>query len=494
MPLYTARPIANGLRTDHPIPDLPFVDDKHIPLADPTAIEAIGRGKKDMHGREDRCGDGGWLAITTDPLRHDLGWVVRWHPVHGRSVTVYLDPEAFSLHEAMKFEAKTGLLFRSGGYWWDGAAWYRPGQIWDGAEEHYFQRKVPAAATVTAADLLPGGDASQASAASIADLDSNAILSSVPTGTWRNDLALWAAHRASSPETGTETGAGTGGAVEPGCGLEEAVVTLTAPELSGDQLVGMAEMAEIAGIGASTLRAYISRGEGEVPLPQSTISGRAVWARPVAEEWSEHRRRSDEGLAEALGGQRQGINLAPGTAEVWERFSRSFFSRLWSSGWRKRWTLRWRTEAAVKETADTLSWEVAASLDKVIPIGDLSFTIQQAVLRELAYSQHLERSVQTSTEVEAFLSELFGEVAEEDRMTYAIGPVVARMLDWLIRHDPAVAGRAISQTIGEAGRDLDIARPIAERSITQALVLDSTIDTPARREYLARVLSPDSAA
>jgi hypothetical protein len=26
------------------------------------------------------------------------------------------------------------LLFRAGGYWWDGATWYRPGQIWDAAD------------------------------------------------------------------------------------------------------------------------------------------------------------------------------------------------------------------------------------------------------------------------------------------------------------------------------------------------------------------------
>lgn len=479
MPLYTVRPIANGLHTDHPVPNLPFVADDHIPLEDPAAIEAIGRHKADgMHGREDRCADGGWLALTTDPLRPDLAWVVRWHPAHGRSVTVYRDSEAFDLHGPMLFDASAALLFRAGGYWWDGTTWYRPGQIWDGANEHFFQRPVPAAATVHAIDLL--GDADHGNVWTITDLDVDTILSATAGGSsrgrqpdhWRNDLALWAVcHHDADPS--------------------RAVVTLTAPELSGDQLVGVAEMAEIAGISASTLRAYISRGEGEVPLPQSTVSGHSVWARPVAEEWAERRRRSDDGLAEALGGQSHGINLAPGTADVWERFSRSFFARLWSTGWRKRWSLRWRTETAVKEIADTLSWDVAASLDKLIPIGDLSYTIQQAVLRELAYSQHLERSIQTSEEMDARFLELFGDRAEEDWTTYAIGPVVARMLDWLIRHNPPVAGHAISQIIGEAGRSLDIARPIAERSIAQALVLDSPIETPARREYLTRVLSPD---
>jgi hypothetical protein len=37
------RPIANGLRTDQPIPDQPFVDDAHIPVDDGHAVEAVGR-------------------------------------------------------------------------------------------------------------------------------------------------------------------------------------------------------------------------------------------------------------------------------------------------------------------------------------------------------------------------------------------------------------------------------------------------------------------
>ncbi len=57
MPLYTFRAIANGLHTDHPVPDLPFVDDSHIPVEDPEAIEATGRhAGTDMWGRFDRRG------------------------------------------------------------------------------------------------------------------------------------------------------------------------------------------------------------------------------------------------------------------------------------------------------------------------------------------------------------------------------------------------------------------------------------------------------
>ena len=77
MPKLYGKPVANGLRTDHPTPGLPFVDDSHIPVEDGEAIEAVGRNKGDgMWGREDDCstyGGTGWIAFTTDPSRHDLG-------------------------------------------------------------------------------------------------------------------------------------------------------------------------------------------------------------------------------------------------------------------------------------------------------------------------------------------------------------------------------------------------------------------------------------
>jgi hypothetical protein len=56
MGLRNQRPVANGLRTDHPVPGLPFVDDAHLPLQDPQAIEAIGRRPEEgTWGRTDRA-------------------------------------------------------------------------------------------------------------------------------------------------------------------------------------------------------------------------------------------------------------------------------------------------------------------------------------------------------------------------------------------------------------------------------------------------------
>ena len=63
------------------------------------------------------------------------------------------------------------LLFRSGGYWWDGNGWYRPGQVWDAAREEYYRRPVPASATVTAADMLRTGDAARRRVLAVADVD-----------------------------------------------------------------------------------------------------------------------------------------------------------------------------------------------------------------------------------------------------------------------------------------------------------------------------------
>ena len=248
MALYRSRAVANGLRTDHPIPGLPFADDSHIPVEDSAAIEAIGRHPGgDTWGREDPArprGRAGWVAYTTDPGRHDLAWVVRWHPEHGRSVVLYRDDDAVVAYTDY---VDGPLLFRSGGYWWDGAAWYRPAQVIDWPGEDYYRRPVPAAATVTAADILAGGaaDPGRGAVLDVAGIDPDAPYE----GRWDDDLALWAARR-------------------DGQGLDRCVVSLTAPELAAENLIGAADLAEITGIAPSTLRAYIARGEADVPLPR----------------------------------------------------------------------------------------------------------------------------------------------------------------------------------------------------------------------------------
>ncbi|MEV7011998.1 hypothetical protein [Streptosporangium sp. NPDC051022] len=458
MALYFYRAVANGFRTDHPIPDLPFVNDSHIPVDDAEAVEAVGRGKDEgMWGREDPCPDGGWVAYTTDPIRRDLAWCVRWHPEHGRSVVLYRNTDGASVHTVLTFNP--ALLFRAGGYWWDGTAWYRPGQVWDRASETYVRRPVPASATVYVSDLLASAaDPGKGQILQIIDVDADAPLQ----GRWLDDLALWAARR-----TGERP-------------LSRCVASLTASELTGDQLVGMAEMATIGGVADSTLRAYISRSEGDVPLPQATVGGRSMWARPVAEEWAEQRRRSPESVQEAISTVHGGSAPVPvGVAELWDRFTRTFTSVLWDHPERrKRWALRWRTQAAVHELAEDLGWRVASDVRAMVPIGALADTLCCAVLREFARGQQLEAGLDRAP--------------ERSYAFYGIMPGVARMLDWLIRHEPASAARAIGEIIGDAERELNIPRQVSERSLRKALALDGKLGKDAREKFLERVLSPSS--
>lgn len=442
--------VGNGLHTDHPIPDLPFIDDSHLALDDPEAIEAIGRKSGGTTwGRTDSCKDGGWVAFTTDAVRQDLAWVVRWHPEHGRSVVLYRDEDASSAYMSYGEEA---LLFRAGGYWWDGSTWYRPSRVFDRAREVYVNRPVPAALTISAADL-PQGDPGRGTVWAIADLDLDTVLPAA-LRRWRDDFALWALRH-------------EGGRHLAGC-----VVQLTAPELTADQLLGVTELAEVAGVAASTLRAYLARGEGDVPAAQASVGGRSLWSQPVAEDWAEERRRSPDGIAGTMADQDH-TNLSIGVTEMWEWFTRVFTSNLWENTTiRKRFALRWRTQAAVRDVAHDLSWTVAASLTKIVPMGDLSHTISAAVMYELADWQRT-----------------YG-AEEGPHATYPIARQVTHMLDWLIRHQPTYAAGAVAEIVGDAERKLSIPPAITGASLRQALGLDGKLDGAAYAKFLDAVLPP----
>lgn len=435
------RAVANGIRTDHPVPDLPFVDDSHIPIDDRNAVEAIGRVKgrsEGMWGREDVIhDDGSWLAFTTDPVRRDLAWIVRWHPDHGRSVLLYRDAEAASAY--MTYWGPP-LLFRAGGYWWDGTTWFRPLQVFDSASEEYVSRPVPSASTTTAADLLSARtNPTAATVLSIIDVDADAEF----TGRWLDHLALWASHR-----EGTD--------------LSQCVVGVSAHELGADQLVGAAAMAEIAGVAASTFRAYLARDEADIPLPQATIGGRAMWSRSVAEEWAESRRHSGDAAVAAITGDPG--ELAPGVQDLWQRWTDTFRSLLWDNpDRRRRWALRWRTRTAVDEVASYLGWTVAASVDHIVPIEELAFTLQTALLREIEEGRRM---------------------APDEALEYGVNFRIAHMLDWLIRHDSRSARHVITRVIGDAERAYGTPRMVLVRTLHSALTLDGKLSEPEYREFL----------
>jgi hypothetical protein len=401
----------------------------------------------------------GWAAYTTDPIRGELAWAVRWHPEHGRSVALYRDEDVSDIHSDFT-TIKTLLLTRAGGYWWDGTSWFRPLQIWDRATERFVHRPVPAARTITAADLQQAdAEPDRARILSVKDV----TIGKPAPGRWSDALALWARHRS---EHRSDAGP-----------LSACLVNVTAPELSGDQLVGAGEMAEIAEVAASTLRAYISRGEGDVPQHQATVSGRSVWARPVAEEWAERRRYSTESVTAAVSIEREGTgaSVVAGIAEIGDMFTAMFHSRLWENpARRKRWALRWRTEAAVHTIAQGLGRGAAASIPTIVPGHALAVTVQHALLGDFAESQKDQRKDRGT---------------DHDVMYYVM-PQVAQTLDWLIRHDPVAAIRAIAETIGEAERKLGMDRATIEETLHTALNMDGKLKGDALEEFLTRAFSP----
>jgi hypothetical protein len=183
------RSCSNGLHTDHPVPGLPFFDDSHLPLDDgPEAIEAVGRHQGEgMWGRwEKNAADGGWRAFTTDPLNHSVGWAVRHHPEHGRTVLLLNDGDASFLHTNWSGDP---LLFRAGGYWWNGTTWFRPGQVWDPVAQDYERRKARAAVTVSVSDMLDGwAHPDRAYVGKVAAF----TLEVLRPDNWLDHLALWA--------------------------------------------------------------------------------------------------------------------------------------------------------------------------------------------------------------------------------------------------------------------------------------------------------------
>ncbi len=197
------------------------------------------------------------------------------------------------------------LLFRSGGYWRDGAAWYRPSQTWDHAGGGYLRRPVTAARSVTVADMLgAGGDARHGAVLGIKDVEGR-----VPPGPgWLDDRALWATRTAGRR---LDTPA--------------SVVYLAAPELGGgparrDGRHGQVSRASRPPRGAPASPA----AKAGVPQPQGAASaGPGRWLR----EWATNRQVSPASPEEAVAAGRDGS--APGIAELRDRLTRSFFAALW---------------------------------------------------------------------------------------------------------------------------------------------------------------------
>ncbi|MFE3169445.1 hypothetical protein [Streptomyces sp. NPDC059224] len=265
--MYRLQPLANGLHTDHPIPGIPFVDDSHISIDDPAALEAfISRKDGVAMGRWERMNEahGAWIAYATDPLRPELAWAVRHHPGHGRTVLLLLNKDARRWHSSWRGPK---LLFRQGGYWWDGTTWYRPDQAWDATCKNFSHRPVPDATTITAADILDEN----------ARIDDRLLLDiysfdpeAKPPDSWNEHLAMWASQRGADARP-----------------LSQCVVRLSAPELAADQPIGVPKISRIGHIVAPTRRRlslldtrWIDAGGAHDLLERP--GGRSIWLSPTA--------------------------------------------------------------------------------------------------------------------------------------------------------------------------------------------------------------------
>ncbi|MFF9785687.1 hypothetical protein [Streptomyces nigrescens] len=395
------RPLANGASTDHPLPGLPFVEDAHL-----------GPGLLQPHA----AAAGGQTAVrrtlTQDPVRGDLVWIVHSRPGHGQSVML-CEVETRGADPADIGE-EPPLAVRAGGYWWDGVSWYRPAQLWDATAGSFERHPVPAAATVTAADLLcdPTIDADHGQLHTVASLTNAAPTSS----NWLNDLARWATHRTQEPNRPS---------------LKRCMVNLTAPELAADQLVNTPTLAAIASITPSTLRAYISRCNGGVPHPQATIGGRPMWSLPVAQAWATQRRRPAPDVRAVKPADRAG-ELSPGDNDLWRRLDQLFFAALWGHpAHRTRWVLRHRTPDAVHEVAADLAHLAVTRLHDTVPMQALAEVLTHAVLVDPAAPTGPSSSA-------------------------------GQVLDWLTRHDPRLAEQTLT-TITQ--QSLAAHRPNAEQQL-----------------------------
>lgn len=266
------KPLANGIRTDHPIPGLPFVDDSLLDLTDPSAIEEIGRsrGEHGMWGRQDtllplRPDREDWTAFTTIPDHPHLAWSVRHYADHGSTVTLVADEDAASMHNLMA----APVLTRAGGYWWDGDTWYRPEGRYDPIARETEHESVPEAQTVTVTEVLrydqPQTPQDLTPLSSItAD---SAITTHVATPAWvAHHLSCWLEHH---PEPAD---------------WDRAVVTIQAPELDTTRMLTVAAVAAYTSLAEDTIRAYLARGQ--MPAPQ-TRTPSIMWAKPVIAHWRE---------------------------------------------------------------------------------------------------------------------------------------------------------------------------------------------------------------
>ncbi|WP_326680935.1 hypothetical protein [Streptomyces sp. NBC_01237] len=463
--MYRLRPVANGTRTDYPVPGLPFINDERLPLSNPDAIERTGRNQgKGLWGRTDPTAAGGWVAFTTEPKNPAYAWAVHHHPDYGRTVLLIRDGDQGDLHHYWKYD-HDGFLHRSGGYWWNGKRWYRPSQVWDSAFEHYDLRPVDEPTTVTAADLLSSsGKPENGRVEKIASFTG----AGNPLPGWEDHLALWAQLRASQP------------GARP---LEDCVVDLRTPELERAKLIGRTGLAEAAGISVEDLPDP-RYGRGDLPVPQHENAEDGMWwSVPVAQDWAEHYRRKNGPEALLSASTVYGSTQPVGLVADHDRLRRMFHDDLTSRRQKGKKPLRPYMEGeSAQEAADALAWGAAASFmyghdQGFVPHGILRDVLVAAILRSLM--EDVEDGVGYGKKVEdLFLGDL---------------PLsTVKLLSWYIQRQPGSTAGIFGEVCLSARTRLGL-RPLqVGRLLRRSLRFDSSLDVEMIDALLAMTLPPSA--
>lgn len=453
------RPVANGTRTDHPTPGLPFVNDGRLPLDNPDAIERTGRNQGEgLWGRSDRTRDGGWVAFTTEPKNPAFAWAVYHHPIHGRTVLLIRDRDLGSLHHIWMFD-RMGFLFRHGGYWWNGERWHRPGQVWDAAYEHYDPRPVANQVTITAADVLRApNNPQQASVSKIASFTAP----EAPVANWRDHLALWAQHRSPGARP-----------------LEACVVDLHAPELEAVSLVDMAGLAKIAAVPADDMPDLRYGGAKELPEPQDVADdGTMRWSVPVARDWAENYHQKN-GATVLLSATTSYDTTQPvGLVDSHNRLRKNFLEDLTKPRGKRRKPLLKGDEA--REAADSLAWTAATSLMYgsdygLIPHFPLREVLVDAVVGHLA--EDVERRKETQKE-DITLSDLSGSTV--------------KMLTWYFQHHPDSTASILGEICLQSRVRLGLAPAQVGELLRLSFHLDSGLDKGIIDRLMDMALPPSA--
>ncbi|MFJ4866617.1 hypothetical protein [Streptomyces sp. NPDC088748] len=451
--------VANGLRTDHPVPGLPFINDERLPLDNPDAIERTGRNPgAGLRGRTDPLSVGGWVAFTTEPKNPAYAWAVHHHPEHGRTVLLIHNGDRSDLHHEWAY-GNSGFLDRHGGYWWDGTAWHRPGQVVDRAFERYDARLVHDALTVTAADLLahpinPG----DASIAKIADFAAAAV----PLRAWCDHLALWAQQRHQLPHARS---------------LDQCVIDLRAPELEPANLVDRTGLAKIAQLAPDELP-HPKHGRRDLPPPQAGTAENPLWSEPVAGDWAEQYR-STHGPAILLSNTTSfGITQPRGLVSDHNRMTEIIRHGLEYEG---DMSTKWRSARKDDpyDAAATLAWWPAVALTdnpaSLFPVSALRTTLIEAVLGSLA--DDVDRARKWGKEKPSL-----GDIRTD----------VVKLLDWYIERKPGHTAGLLGEILLIARTRLDLPPQKVASLLRRSLHLDSAMDGDTVDALLEMALPPSA--